>query len=141
MPIRTAQAEWQKSLKDGTGSVSTESGAVDASYSFGSRFESGSGTNPDELLGAALAACYSMALAHQLAESGTVADSVDTRARVHLEKDDAGMSVTRIELVTRAKVPGIDESSFLKTADEVKSACIIARTIAVPISLQAELSA
>ncbi|MEX0741692.1 MAG: OsmC family peroxiredoxin, partial [Phycisphaeraceae bacterium] len=110
-----------------------------SAYSFGSRFENGSGTNPDELLGAALAGCYSMALAHQLAESGHVADSVNTKAKVHLEKDDGGMSITRIELITRAIVPGIDAESFATVANDVKSACIISRALAVDISVDAEL--
>src|SRR5262245_46715297 len=104
---RKAHARWNGDLKSGKGNVRLGSGAHEGPYSFTSRFENGSGTNPEELLGAAHAACYSMALAHSLAQAGHKADEIETQATVTLDKSDAGFSITNIHLVTRGKVPGL----------------------------------
>lgn len=140
MTVRSAQAQWRNTLKEGDGTLKTESEVVDAPYHFGSRFADEPGTNPEELIAAAHAGCFSMAFANQLAQAGHVAEEVRTRARVHLEKDGDGMSITRSELITRAKVPGIDEARFQEIAEAAKEGCIISRALgAVDISLEAEL--
>src|SRR4051794_18595213 len=100
MPIRTASAQWQGNFTEGSGTIRTGQGGLQGNYSFKSRFESGEGTNPEELVGAAHAGCFSMALGKALADAGHEATSVDTTAKVHLDKTDAGMTVTRIELET-----------------------------------------
>ncbi len=142
MAIRSATAEWKGSLVEGTGTVSTESGAVrNAAYSFPSRFEEGTGTNPEELIAAAHAGCFSMALSHGLAQAGHTPTRVRTEARVHLEKGDGGFSITRIELVCEAEVPGIDDAAFQEQAEGAKKGCPISRALgAVPIELKATLS-
>jgi lipoyl-dependent peroxiredoxin len=142
MAIRSATAEWKGSLVEGTGTVSTESGAVrNAAYSFPSRFEEGTGTNPEELIAAAHAGCFSMALSHGLAQAGHPPTRVRTEARVHLEKGDGGFSITRIELVCEAEVPGIDDDAFQEQAEGAKKGCPISRALgAVPIELKATLS-
>ena len=141
MPVRRASAEWNGDLKDGTGTVSTESGAVAGRYSFSSRFEEGTGTNPEELVGAAHAACFSMALSGQLAKAGHPPESVRTEARVHLEKGEAGFSVTGIDLECVARVPGVDEKTFQEKAKAAKEGCPISRLLAaVEIRLNARLA-
>lgn len=141
MPIRTAHAEWNGDLPSGSGTLSTENGSVEGSYSFSSRFEEGAGTNPEELLAAAHAACYSMALSHGLSEAGHTPESVSTRARVHLEKTDDGFSITRIELDCQARVPGIDEEAFRARAEDAKVGCPVSKALAGPeISLDARLA-
>lgn len=139
MPVRTADAEWKGDLRGGSGSVRTESGALEGQYSFGSRFEEGTGTNPEELIGAALAGCFSMALSNQLAQAGHVPESVRTTARVHLEKGEQGFSVTRIHLTTRARVPGADEATFREKAEDAKANCPVSRALAVEVQLDASL--
>jgi lipoyl-dependent peroxiredoxin len=141
MPTRDAEATWRGDLAGGDGDLSLGSGAFDGRYSFSSRFEQGTGTNPEELLGAALAGCYSMALANNLAKAEHVPTSVRTVAKVHLEKGEAGFGISRIELVTEADVPGIDESEFQRFADETKTGCIVSRALAaVDIALDAKLT-
>jgi osmotically inducible protein OsmC len=141
MPTRDAEATWRGDLAGGDGDLSLGSGAFDGRYSFSSRFEQGTGTNPEELLGAALAGCYSMALANNLAKAEHAPTSVRTVAKVHLEKGDAGFGISRIELVTEADVPGIDESEFQRFADETKTGCIVSRALAaVDIALDAKLT-
>lgn len=140
MAVRTADAEWKGDLSSGSGSLQTGSGAFKGSYSFVSRFEEGPGTNPEELIGAAHAGCFSMALAHQLAQAGHKPESIRTTARVHLEKGDDGFSITRVELQTRARVPGVDESTFREKAEGAKAGCPVSRALkAVPIELDARL--
>ena len=140
MPVRRATAEWKGNLPQGTGTVSSETGAVKGEYSFSSRFESGAGTNPEELLGASLAACFSMFLSNVLAKAGFTPDSVRTDANVHLEKGDAGFSVVRIVLDAVARVPGIDPDAFQKYADESKANCPISRVVTgTQIQLNARL--
>ncbi|MEP6590117.1 MAG: OsmC family protein [Gemmatimonadota bacterium] len=137
---RKAQATWNGDLKSGKGHIKLGSGAFEGAYSFASRFESGHETNPDELLGAAHAGCFSMALASALAKAGHVATAVETTATVHLENGEGGFSITRIDLVTRGTVPGIDEATFIKLAEATKGGCIISRALAaVPMTLDAKL--
>lgn len=138
MPKRSADAVWRGGLRDGNGTVRTESGAVDGQYSFSTRFESGTGTNPEELLGAAHAACFSMALSAGLEKSGFKATSVETTARVTFEKVGEGFSVTGIHLETRVNVPGIEDAAFQEAAEKAKQNCPISKALAsVPITLEA----
>src|SRR5271163_3999343 len=112
--IRHAEAQWNGSLKDGSGHIKTETGALDSAYSFRSRFEGGGETNPEELLGASHAACFSMALSAALTGAGNPPKSISTKAAVHLDKLDSGFAITKIELETTAEVPGIDAATFQK---------------------------
>ncbi len=140
MPVRSAHARWEGPLVGGKGTMDTESGAVNGGYSFSSRFENGGGTNPEELLGAAHAGCFSMALAHGLAEGGHVAASVDTTARVRIEAVEGGFGITAIELSCRAVVPGISEEDFQAAAEATKAGCPVSKALAaVPIALTATL--
>ncbi|HVZ77968.1 MAG TPA: OsmC family peroxiredoxin [Gemmatimonadaceae bacterium] len=137
---RKAEARWNGGLKNGNGNVSLGSGSYSGPYSFISRFESGGGTNPEELLGAAHAGCYSMALSAALERAGHPATSVTTTATVHLTKGDAGFSISGIDLVTRGVVPGISDAEFRKLADDTKTGCIVSRALAaVPMTLDAKL--
>lgn len=117
------------------------SGAYEGAYSFVSRFEEGKGTNPEELIAAAHAGCYSMAFANMLSQAGFIPDAINTTAKVHLERTDAGFTITRIDLVTRGEVPGIDEAEFVKQAEAAKESCPVSRALgAVPeITLDAAL--
>lgn len=140
MLVRKASAEWKGDLTSGTGTVSTENGAVKGNYSFPSRFESGEGTNPEELVGAAHAACFSMAFSNGLAKAGFPPESVRTEARVHLEKGEAGFSITQIHLDCVARVPGIDEVTFQAQAKGAKGGCPISKALsAIEIRLDARL--
>lgn len=142
MPTRTAQARWEGDLRGGLGRMMFGSGAFDGAYSFGSRFESGAGTNPEELLGAAHAGCFSMSLANMLAQAGHAPESVETEARVDIEKGDSGFSITRITLVTEASVPGISEEEFQRHARAAKEGCPVSRALAATeIALEARLRA
>jgi osmotically inducible protein OsmC len=137
---RKSEARWNGDLKSGKGTVKLGSGAFEGQYSFTSRFESGTGTNPEELLGAAHAGCFSMALAHALATAGHTATSVTTTATVHLTKSDAGFSISGIDLVTRGQVPGLSPAEFAKFAEDTKTGCIVSRALAaVPMTLDAQL--
>jgi len=142
MPIRTASARWEGSLTEGTGTVTTGKGGLQGNYSFKSRFEEGEGTNPEELIGAAHAGCFSMAFSKGLADAGFTPTSVETTAKVHLDKTDAGFGVTRIELDTVGAVPGIDEGTFQKVAEGAKENCPISRLLSpgAEISLTAKLA-
>jgi osmotically inducible protein OsmC len=142
MPINTASARWEGNLTEGSGTIKTGRGGLTGPYSFKSRFEEGEGTNPEELIGAAHAGCFSMAFSKSLADAGFTPTSVDTIARVKLEKTDAGFSITKIELETEGNVPGIDESTFQKIAEEAKQGCPVSRLLApgVEITLVARLA-
>jgi osmotically inducible protein OsmC len=142
MAIRTATAQWQGNLIEGSGTIRTGKGGLEGNYSFKSRFEEGEGTNPEELIGAAHAGCYSMFLSNVLAQAGFTPDSVDTTAKVHLEKTDAGQTVTRIDLETVGQVPGIDEAEFHKLAENAKANCPISRLLSpgAEITLNAQLA-
>lgn len=141
MPVRTATGVWRGDLKSGDGTVALGSGAYDGPYSFASRFEEGTGTNPEELIAAAHAGCFTMALSNMLASAGFVPTEVRTEARVHLGRTDAGMSITKIELHCRGTVPGIDADAFAQHATAAKDSCIVSRALAaVPMELDAALS-
>ena len=138
---RTAQARWAGDLKTGKGNIKLGSGAFEGPYSFGTRFEGAPGTNPEELLGAAHAGCFSMALGLALQTAGHVTESIDTTATVHLEKGDAGFAITKIELKTRVKAPGLAAADFARLAEETKQGCIVSRALsAVPMELDAILA-
>jgi osmotically inducible protein OsmC len=141
MPLRKGHAEWKGDLKKGSGTLSTESGTLEeAVYGFSSRFESGTGTNPEELLGAAHAACFSMALAAAISGAGFKVHSIDTEDAVHIEKKEDGFDITRIDTSTRAFVEGIDEAAFLKLAEDTKKNCPVSKALAsVYITLDAKL--
>jgi len=136
---RTASARWAGDLKSGNGNIKTGSGAFEGAYSFTTRFEGTKGTNPEELLGAAHAGCFSMALAHAMSLAGHKVTSVDTKATVHLNKVGDGMSITGVDLETTGVVPGLSAAEFAKFADETKSGCIISRALSVPMTVKATL--
>jgi osmotically inducible protein OsmC len=142
MAIRNAEAVWEGNLKGGKGSVKLGSGAFEGAYSFASRFEEGTGTNPEELIGAAHSGCYSMALSADLEKAGYTAKRIHTTAQVHFEIVDGAATITRIYLNTEAEVPGISEKDFLAQAEESKSGCPVSRALAgVEIHLNAKLIA
>ena len=140
MPTRTASATWKGGLKGGSGSFRGQTG-LSGAYSFGSRFENATGSNPEELLAAAEAACYSMALSAGLERSGTPPTTVDTTAHCTVEKVGDGFKVTKMRLEVRAKVPNVDEAAFRKAAEATKDTCPISQVIKgnVPIELDARL--
>jgi osmotically inducible protein OsmC len=140
MPVRKAEAEWKGTLREGKGEIKTESGALQGQYSFGTRFENGKGTNPEELIGAAHAGCFSMALAAVLEKAGKPAKRVHTTASVRLDKVGEGFGITKIDLVTEAEVPGIDEATFQAQAKGAKENCPVSKALkGVDISLNARL--
>jgi osmotically inducible protein OsmC len=140
MAIRTSEAEWQGDLKTGKGEVKLGSGAYEGAYSYQSRFEDGTGTNPEELIAAAHAGCFSMALAAALAGAGHTATKIHTSAKVHFGPVPGGFAITRIELTTEGSVPGIDAATFEKTAAGAKENCPVSKALkAVEISLTARL--
>ncbi|MFN8573459.1 MAG: OsmC family protein [Gemmatimonadaceae bacterium] len=141
MITRKADARWEGDLKAGKGNIRLGSGAFEGKYSFGTRFEGSPGTNPEELLGAAHAACFTMALSAALARAGHVPTSVDTTASVHLDKVNDGFSVTGIDLVTRGVIPGLTAEEFTRFAEDAKKGCIISRALAaVPMTVSASLA-
>jgi lipoyl-dependent peroxiredoxin len=140
MPTRTAHAIWQGDLFNGKGTMALGSKAFEGSYGFKSRFEDGPGTNPEELIGAAHAGCFSMAFSMLLSQAGHVPERIETNARVHIEKVGEGFKITRIELKTEAKVPGIDRKVFLEKAEAAKKGCPVSQALAgVDIRLEANL--
>ena len=130
MTIREASAEWQGTLKDGAGRLRLGSGVFEGAYSFPSRFESGPGTNPEELIAAALAGCFSMALTAILGRDGHVAENIRTVAKVHLGATAAGPTITRIELATEAEVANLAEDEFERLAQSAKASCLVSRALA-----------
>jgi osmotically inducible protein OsmC len=138
MPTRTANARWNGSLQEGTGTMRMASGSYEGPYSFQSRFEEGDGTNPEELIAAAHAGCFSMALSGELGRSGHEVESVETEARVHLEKVEGGFAIKRIELLTRASVPGIDDDEFQKHAQAAKEGCPVSQALAAVESIEVD---
>ncbi|MGD2251396.1 MAG: OsmC family protein [Anaerolineales bacterium] len=140
MPVRKAEAFWKGTLREGSGSLMLGSGMFEGPYSFPSRFEQGPGTNPEELLGAAHAGCFSMSLASGLSQAGLTPTQIHSTAHVHLEKTQMGFRITRIELDCQAEVPGIDPASFLEHAQTAKANCPVSRALAgVEITLKATL--
>jgi osmotically inducible protein OsmC len=138
MPKRTANARWEGSLQDGNGTMKMASGAYEGPYSFQSRFEEGDGTNPEELIAAAHAGCFSMALSGELGRAGHEPESVETEAIVHLEKVTGGFAIKRIELRTRANVPGMDDSAFQEAAQAAKAGCPVSQALAAVESIEVE---
>lgn len=141
MPTRSSSAEWSGNLARGNGTMSLGSGAFEGSYSFASRFESGEGTNPEELIAAAHAGCFSMALAAALSQVEHVPDSVETTAQVTIDSIDGTPTITRSELSTEVKVDGLDDAEFQEFADGARSGCAVSRALAgVEITLAARLA-
>ena len=127
---RDGTAEWRGGLKDGSGTVSVASGLFEGKYSFSTRFEDGVGTNPEELIGAAHAGCFSMALSNILGGAGFTPESIRTTAKVHLRPVDGKPSIAQIDLVTEGRVPGIDEAQFVELANQAKAGCPVSRALA-----------
>jgi osmotically inducible protein OsmC len=139
---RKASAQWQGGLKDGKGTISTDSGVLsDTQYSFSTRFEEGVGTNPEELIAAAHAGCFTMALSGQLGGAGLTAEKIHTTATVTMEKLDAGWTVTKVHLDVTAKMPGADEQAFQTAASNAKAGCPISRLLNAEITMEAKLEA
>ena len=137
---RKASAEWKGSLKEGKGSISTESGVLDKTqYSFGTRFESGIGTNPEELVAAAHAACFSMQLSALLGKAGLVADQIATTAVVTFENLEQGWTVTESHLEVSASIPGTTAESFAKLAEDAKTGCLMSRLLKTTVTMDAKL--
>jgi osmotically inducible protein OsmC len=137
---RKASAVWRGGLKDGKGSVSTESGVLkDSQYSFGTRFENGIGTNPEELIAAAHAGCFSMAFSAELGKAGLTPESIHTTATVTLDKTDGGWSVTESHLDVTAKIPGADKGKALEIANAAKAGCPISRLLHANVTMEAKL--
>jgi len=130
MATRDGTAEWRGDLKSGSGTVSVASGLFEGTYSFNSRFEEEPGTNPEELIGAAHAACFSMALSNILAEAGHAPESVQTTAKVHLRFVEGAPTITEIDLITEGRVPGIDQDQFADYAAQAKAGCPVSRALA-----------
>ncbi len=140
MPVRSASAVWEGTLIDGKGTMKMASGAYEGAYSFGSRFQEEPGTNPEELIAAAHAGCFSMALSGGLGKSGFNATRIATSARATLAKVGEGFQITRMELTTEAQVPGLDEETFQQHAAGAKENCPVSKALAgVEISLDAKL--
>ena len=137
---RSAVAKWTGELKTGTGNIKLGSGAYDGQYSFTSRFENGTGTNPEELIAAAHAGCFSMALNASLGRAGKQPTSIMTTATVHMAKGDARFYISGITLTTRGVVPGLTAAEFQKAAEDTKTGCIVSRALAaVPMTVDAQL--
>lgn len=140
MATRTSTATWEGNLREGKGTMRIGPGTYDMPYGFGSRFENGAGTNPEELIAAAHAGCFSMALAHALSEAGHPPVRVESSAKVHLEKSKDGFAIPRIELATDVDAPGLDEATFRKHAEEAKKNCPVSKVLAgAEITLEASL--
>jgi osmotically inducible protein OsmC len=140
MAVRTSEAEWKGNLREGQGTMKLGSGAYEGSYSFASRFESGKGTNPEELIAAAHAGCYSMALSAGLSKAGFTPTRVHTTANVHLEPVEGGFGITKIELHTQAQIPGINNDTFQQQAEAAKKGCPVSKALAgTQITLEAKL--
>ena len=140
MPKRKADARWEGSLEEGHGTMQMATGSYEGPYSFQSRFEEGDGTNPEELIAAAHAGCFSMALSGELGDAGYEPESVETTATVHIEKADPGFKITHIELDTKARVPGIERDEFERQVDAAKTGCPVSQALAATeITVSAEL--
>jgi osmotically inducible protein OsmC len=139
--VRKASAVWNGSLKEGKGTISTDSKVLsNAQYSFSTRFENGIGTNPEELIAAAHAGCFTMALSGQLTSAGIIPESLETTAAVTMEKLEAGFTVTKIHLDVTGKIPGADAAAFEKAAQNAKAGCPISRLLKAEITMTAKLA-
>jgi len=137
---RNGSAVWRGGLKDGKGTVSTDSGVLsNTQYSFSTRFEDGTGTNPEELIAAAHAGCFSMALSAQLGNAGMTAEEIQTTASVSLDKTDGGFAITAVHLDVRAKIPGADKQAFETAANNAKSGCPVSKVLNATITMNARL--
>lgn len=137
---RTASAQWRGGLKNGKGVLTSQSGILsNTPYSFGTRFENGIGTNPEELIGAAHAGCFSMALAMMLEEAGMPADQIDTQATVSLERVGDGFAITSVYLNVEARVPGADQTTFAEIAERAKAGCVVSKVLNAKIAMTATL--
>ncbi|MGB8772282.1 MAG: OsmC family protein [Candidatus Korobacteraceae bacterium] len=137
---RTASAHWSGGLKSGKGTVSTQSGVLSQTqYSFSTRFENGAGTNPEELIAAAHAGCFSMALSAQLENAGMTAESIDTLATLTLDKTDAGFTITTVHLDVKVRIPGADQAKFDEAAQNAKKGCPVSRVLNANITMDAKL--
>ena len=135
-----ASAHWEGDIKKGKGTISTQSGALkEQPYGFNTRFEDEPGTNPEELIGAAHAGCFSMAFSLELGNAGYTADSIDTKAKVTLDKDGDGFSITKIHMDMNARIPGIDDAEFQKIAKGAKEGCPVSKVLNADITLDAKL--
>jgi osmotically inducible protein OsmC len=143
MAVRNGSAEWRGDLQSGAGTVSVGDGVFEGQYSFASRFEEGTGTNPEQLIAGAHAACFSMALANILSQDGHAPESVSTKANIQLRNVDGAPTLTRVDLETEGRVPGIDQAQFEQYADQAKQGCPVSRALAgIPeIALSATLVA
>ncbi|WP_343351460.1 OsmC family protein [Pseudomonas sediminis] len=139
---KTASAHWQGGIKDGKGTISTESGVLKESpYGFNTRFEDKPGTNPEELIGAAHAGCFSMALSKELGDAGMTAESIDTKAQVTLEKVEGGFEISTVHLTLRAEIPGADRAAFEKAVEAAKTGCPVSKVLKATITLEGILEA
>ncbi|MFI8738394.1 OsmC family protein [Ectopseudomonas toyotomiensis] len=139
---KTASAHWQGGIKDGKGTISTESGVLKNSpYGFNTRFEDKPGTNPEELIGAAHAGCFSMALSKELGDAGMTAESIDTKAQVTLEKVEGGFEISAVHLTLRAKIPGAERAAFEKAVEAAKTGCPVSKVLNATITLEGILEA
>ena len=139
--LRTASAQWKGGLKDGKGTISTASGVLsNTQYSFSTRFESGKGTNPEELVAAAHAGCFTMALSAELGKASITPESIDTKCTVTFEKTDSGFTVTESHLDVTAKIPGANKAAFDKAAADAKSGCPISRLFNTKVTMAAKLN-
>ncbi|MEO7052273.1 MAG: OsmC family protein [Rhodanobacter sp.] len=137
---KSGSAHWSGNIKEGQGTISTQTGVLrEAPYGFKSRFEDGPGTNPEELIGAAHAACYSMALSLGLGEAGLTAESIDTKAVVSLDKDGDGFTISAVQLTCEARVPGADKAAFDRIAEATKLGCPVSKVLKARITLDAKL--
>lgn len=140
MSVSTAKARWEGSLKEGKGNMALGSGAFDGPFSFATRFEGAQGANPEELIGAAEAGCFSMALSAELGKAGYTPDSIETSAEVSLDAEGDGFAIKKISLICQAKVPGVDNDAFQKIAGATKEGCPVSKALQGPeISLEATL--
>jgi osmotically inducible protein OsmC len=139
---RKASAVWKGGLKDGKGTISTDSGVLsDTQYSFSTRFEQGVGTNPEELIAAAHAGCFAMALSAQLGDAGLTAERIRTTASVTLDKTEAGFTITAVHLDVTAKIPGADQQAFERAANNAKAGCPVSKMLNAQITMDAKLEA
>lgn len=137
---RHASAQWKGGIRDGKGTISTQSGVLsETQYSFSTRFEDGVGTNPEELIAAAHAGCFSMALSGQLGNAGLTAESINTTATVTLDKKDGSFAITAVHLEVRARIPGADEQAFETAANNAKAGCPVSKVLNAEITMDAKL--
>lgn len=133
---RAGQAQWKGDLKSGKGTLTTDSGVLSATpYSFSTRFENGSGTNPEELIGAAHAGCFSMALSKELGDAGITPEAIDTKAEVSLDQVDGGFAITKVHLTTRVSAPGADKAAVEKAAQGAKAGCPVSKLLTAEITM------